>query len=190
MKVDIYWHRFGLTYWKAVTIGEYLDRLSIAFRLFQHINPACPDSIFIGSRVSVAEARLVIPLIPYRIQYIFDSNYSEIEGGDSCGLTIGIGYMSNHNKYYRSWIDEPRKISQEDLYSLIQRNCSITEFQQGLRDISWWENSHPLNRDFQQQESRNIYRSSSNRSCRSNTELPRGSRNVSWNNSRARSSRG
>ncbi|MGB3507786.1 MAG: hypothetical protein WBA93_00780 [Microcoleaceae cyanobacterium] len=140
IKVDIYWHTLGLTYPKALTICEELDRLLIPFGLFQHINPACPDSIFIGSLVTVEEARLLIPLIPYRIEYIFPSNYSETHGGDRYGLTIGIGYMSNHYQCYRSLMDEPRKIKQEDLYSLIQSNCSMTKFQRGLRDISWLDN--------------------------------------------------
>ncbi len=98
LKVHIYWHRKGLTLDDAQNIKSSLEGYGIYSTIFRHVDPYIPDAIFIGKLVSAEAARLVLLSLPYQIKYIFRPDYPYLEGGDSSGLLIGIGYMSFHNQ--------------------------------------------------------------------------------------------
>jgi hypothetical protein len=136
VSVKIYWHSVGLEKSTAIKIKEELEKISITCKVIQHIDTSCPDSIYIGTLIGANEARRVISLVPYNINYIFRPDYPDKDGGDSSGLTIGIGYMSKHLDKKRGPKSEPIKISQKEIDYLIEPELTNTEFQKRLRELT------------------------------------------------------
>jgi hypothetical protein len=136
VSATIYSHEQGFTMGDAEKAKRILEENGISSRIEKHIDPASPDAIFIGTFVSANEARIAISAVPYEIKYIFRPDYSEAEGGSPSGYLIGIGYMSTHNKEFRSQQSEPIKISAKDLKYLTELGLSNAEFQRRLRQIT------------------------------------------------------
>jgi hypothetical protein len=134
--VDVYYYEHGLTRKNAQPIVQKLQERGMAFRFFEHDDPDGPDAVFIGALVEIEDARLVIGMIPYEINYLFRPDYPESEGGDSTGRKIGIGYSSRYNAGRRGKRSEPVAISPSQLAALLDSDHTNTTFQRLLWEIT------------------------------------------------------
>jgi hypothetical protein len=106
------------------------------YRLFEHDDLDGPDAIFIGALVEVADARFVIGMVPYEINFLFRPDYPESEGGDSAGYKIGIGYSSKYNAGRRGKRSEPVAVSASELAALLDDDHTNTSFQRLLWEMT------------------------------------------------------
>ncbi|MCP5312201.1 MAG: toll/interleukin-1 receptor domain-containing protein [Chromatiaceae bacterium] len=131
----MYVHDAGLTRQQAEKIRRDLHSYGMTVNVFDHRDRAAPDAVFIGDFVPVEIAREVLEEVPYEIEYLFPNDYSAVEGGDPRGLTIGIGYMSGHNRERRPPSSTPVHVSAGDLRFLTESGISDSEFQKRLRQL-------------------------------------------------------
>lgn len=136
-KAILYWHESGFTSEQANVVCKVLEKAGISAVMTEHRNRAAPDTVFIGALVGAEDAQLALRIVPYQVKYIFRPDYPAPLGGDDSGLTIGLGYMSDHYQAYRDSIVEPVPISDSDLERLTSPVLSNTEFQALLRQITW-----------------------------------------------------
>jgi hypothetical protein len=136
LRAKIFWHTTSFVKEEAFTVMEALERASIQCEVLPHIDPNPPDAVFIGALVGAHEGRLALTAVPYEIKYIFRPDYPEKHGGDSTGLSIGIGYMSSHFIAGRSSQEEPIKVLPEQVKYLCESRQTNTEFQRRLREIT------------------------------------------------------
>jgi hypothetical protein len=135
--VDIYYYdEQGLTRKYAQTIAQKLQEHEMVYRLFEHDDPDGPDAIFIGALVGVEDARLVISMVPYEINFLFRPDYPESDGGDSTGCKIGIGYSSRYNAGRRGKRSEPVAVSTSQLAALLDNDHTNTSFQKLLWEMT------------------------------------------------------
>jgi len=135
-KVKIYWHKEGFSQEQAKKLKITLERHGIQCNVLQHRNPSPPDSIFIGNSVTARGAKLVLENIPYDIRYIFPLTYPNKEGGDITGHSMGVGYLSTHNKNHRNLHNTPIALSKDDFYNLTKDSFSDEEFQRRLKKLA------------------------------------------------------
>lgn len=136
VRAKIFWHGTGFVKEDAFTVMEVLEGASIPCEILPHVNPNPPDAVFIGALVGAHEARLALTAAPYEIKYIFRPDYPDKQGGDSTGLSIGIGYMSTHFIAGRGVEAEPIKVSPQQVKYLSEPRQTNTQFQRRLREIT------------------------------------------------------
>ena len=98
-----------------------------------------PNAITIGAFIGAEEARTIISIIPYKIDYIFRPDHMEIEGQYSIEYLVTIGCIANPNITKTAEKDKPIKISKSEMNNLTEVSLSDTEFQRKLRNITKFE---------------------------------------------------
>jgi hypothetical protein len=131
----IYWHEHGLTFEAAREFSALLEKRGIKTVLAKHKDPACPDAVFIGALIGAEDAQVVLANAPYTIKYIFRPDYPDGLGGDGSGLTIGVGYMSNHFQRAFDEASMPIPLTEEKMKTLCDPNLSNAAFQAMLRSL-------------------------------------------------------
>ena len=127
---QIFTHNVGLTEQDAIGLKTLLEGSGIPTSIYVHKDRRAPDAAFIGALVTAEKGQIALSAAPYDIRYLFPPDYSEVEGDDPSGFTIGLGYMSTHNKQSRK--SEPVEISKSDLSAVLEHGISNVEFQRRL----------------------------------------------------------
>lgn len=147
--VDIFHYKIGFTKKDAEKIAEKLRTHGIVTRKLEHNDPNGPDAIFIGAMVDIEDARLVMSLVPHNVNFLFRPDYPEVEGGDSEGDKIGIGYSSRYNAKDRDEKEpmdrkrmEPVHISAQQLAKLLDEENDNATFHRLLWKHSLSETSN------------------------------------------------
>lgn len=134
-RVNVYFHPSGLTEADAAKIAATLKPHGFDVHIARHPSGKRPDAVYVGAFISAEEAQLVLSHVPYDIEYVFRADFPRQHGGDPEGRTIGVGYLSSHPGGGDPRTT-PRKLSRQQLTSLMQPKVSNTEFQQRLRKIT------------------------------------------------------